>query len=131
MQQWGPPKVKLHLPPQYGVHLLAWGADPAGGWWALITWEHYMARHFETPQRVWCSAWAAATYVERVDDEDYTRVPRIRLDADPRWWPTPPGPKLAHYGVLSADTKLEPPKGYRWDQPPLQQPPLTTGVDQT
>lgn len=116
-QRFGPPKVRLHLPPQYGAHLLAWGADPAGAWWALVTWERDMARAFEAPQQMWCSAWAPAAAVERVEDEDYTRVPRLRLDADPRWWPTPPGPKLGHYGVLSPDSTLEPPDGFRWCSP--------------
>jgi hypothetical protein len=116
---WGPPKVRLHLPPQYGVHLLAWGADPAGGWWALVTWERYMARSFEAPTQVWCSAWAPASAVERVEDEDYTRVPRLRLDADRRWWPPQPGPRLGHYGVLSADSPLDPPSGFRWCSPRL------------
>ena len=116
--QWGPPKIQLQLPPQYGVHLLAWGCDPGGGWWALVTWERFIAHHFEAPTRLWCTAWAAARYVGQVEHEDYGRVPRVRLDQDPRWWPTPPGPmKLGHFGVLDADTNLDPPEGDRWTSP--------------
>lgn len=116
VHSWGPPKVRLELPPQYGVHLLAWGADPDGAWWALVTWERYIAHHFEAPQQLWCSAWAPAATVQRVEHEDYSRVPRLRLDGDRRWWPTPPGPKLGHYGLLTGD-ELEPPEGYRWCSP--------------
>lgn len=47
----------------------------------------------------------------------YARVPRLRLDADRRWWPPPPGPRLGHYGVLSADSALDPPEGFRWCSP--------------
>lgn len=117
MQQWGPPRVRLRLPPQHGVHLLAWGCDAAGRWWALLTWQRHIARGFEAPTELWCTAWAAARYVEPVEHEDYTRVPRIRLDDDSRWWPTPPGPRLGHFGVLEQDTPLDPPEGYRWTSP--------------
>jgi hypothetical protein len=41
-----------------------------------------MARNFETPTRVWCSAWTASAHVTRADSEDYSRMPRVRLDAD-------------------------------------------------
>lgn len=41
--------MRLTVPPQHGVHLLAWGADPAGQWWALVTWERYIAHGFESP----------------------------------------------------------------------------------
>jgi hypothetical protein len=54
--EWGPPRVRLSVPPQYGAHLLAGGTDPTGRWWGLVTWERYMARGFEAPTRVWCSA---------------------------------------------------------------------------
>ena len=116
--EWGPPKIRLQLPPQYGVRLLAWGCDPAGSWWALVTWERFIAHHFESPRQLWCTAWAAARYVKRVEHEDYARVPRVRLDEDRRWWPTPPGPmKLGYFGVLEADTNLDPPEGFRWTAP--------------
>jgi len=115
--EWGPPRVRLSVPPQYNVHLLAWGADPAGEWWALVTWERYMARGFESPTRVWCSAWTSRAHVGQVENEDYSRVPRVRLDDDQRWWPTPPGPRAGHYGLLEADTPLDPPTGFRWCNP--------------
>ena len=81
MQPWGPPRVRLELPPQHGVHLLAWGADPGGAWWALVTWERYIAHHFEAPQQLWCTAWAPAAAVQRLEHEDYSRVPRLRKRA--------------------------------------------------
>lgn len=109
--------MQLSVPPQYGVHLLAWGVDPAGGWWALLTWERYMAHGFESPTQIWCSAWTNSAHVSRIDTEDYTRVPRVRLDADHRWWPPPVGPRRGHYGLLDADTPLDPPDGYRWCNP--------------
>ena len=108
--EWGPPRVRLSVPPQYGgVHLLAWGADPAGEWWALVAWERYMARGFEAPTHVWCSAWTNRAHVDQVDTEDYSRVPRARLDADRRWWPSPPASRPGYYGVLETDTTLDPP----------------------
>lgn len=109
--------MRLELPPQYGVHLLAWGADPDGSWWALVTWERYIAHHFEAPQQLWCSAWAPAAAVQRVEHEDYSRVLGLRLDSDARWWPTTPGPKIGHYGILTAHSGLEAPEGYRWCNP--------------
>lgn len=115
--EWGPPRVRLGVPPQHGVHLLAWGSDPAGRWWALLTWERHIARNFEAPTELWCSGWAAAQYVERIEHEDYGRVPRVRLDDDPRWWPIPPGPRLGYFGVLERGTALDPPDGYRWTSP--------------
>src|SRR5664279_6148352 len=107
--EWGPPRVRLSVPPQYGVHLLAWGADPAGEWWALVAWERYMARGFEAPTHVWCSAWTNRAHVDQVDAEDYSRVPRVRLDDDRRWWPSPPASRPGYNGVLEADTALDPP----------------------
>jgi hypothetical protein len=109
--------VRLSVPPEHGVHLLAWGADPAGSWWALVTWERYIARSFEAPTQVWCSAWTASAHVAQVATEDYSRVPRLRLDADQRWWPSPPAPRLGYFGVLAADTPLDPPSGFRWCAP--------------
>lgn len=93
------------------------GLGRGPGRWALLTWERYMARHFEAPQQLWCSAWAPAGAVQRVEHEDYTQVPRLQLDGDQRWWPTPPGPKLGHYEVLRADSELAPPDGFRWCSP--------------
>ncbi len=116
--EWGPPRVQLTVPPQYGVHLLAWGITPVGEWWALVTWERYMARGFEAPTQVWCSAWTNHQHIRPVDTEDYTRVPRVLLDRDQRWWPPPPGPpRRGHYGLLAADTDLAAPAGFRWCAP--------------
>lgn len=115
--EWGPPRVRLSVPPEHGVHLLAWGIDPAGEWWALVTWERYVARGFEAPMRLWCSAWTRAQHLAQVEHEDYTRLPRLRLDDDQRWWPAPPGPRPGHYGILDATTALEPPDGMRWCTP--------------
>jgi hypothetical protein len=72
-----------------------------------VTWERYTARGFESPTRVWCSAWTYRERVHQVDTEDYSRVPRVRLDGDQRWWPAPPEPRLSHYGVLEAGTALD------------------------
>lgn len=115
--EWGPPEVRLNVPPQYGVHLLAWGADPAGQWWALVTWERYMAHNFEQPTQIWCSGWTSCSHLARVEDEDYSRVPRIVLDSDRRWWPPPPGPRGLHYGLIDESTELTPPERYRWCAP--------------
>jgi hypothetical protein len=117
MGEWGPPKVRLSVPPTYGVQLLAWGTDPAGEWWALVTWERFVAAGWETPTQVWCSGWTSSSHVGRVEDEDYTRVPRVRLDADQRWWPSPPGPGGVHYGLLDSTTPLDPPAGFVWKTP--------------
>lgn len=76
-----------------------------------------MARGFESPTQVWCTAWTEAWHVSAVEHEEYGRVPRVRLDEDERWWPTPPGQKLGHFGVLDAETVLDPPKGWRWCSP--------------
>jgi hypothetical protein len=114
---WGPPKVRLAVPPQHGAHILAWGLDPAGEWWALVIWEKYMARGWETPTQTWCSGWTSCQHVGRYADEDYAGVPRVHLDDDPRWWPPPPGPRGVHYGVIDASTSLDPPSGYQWRTP--------------
>lgn len=82
-----------------------------------MTWERFIAHHFEAPTQLWCTAWAAAICVEKVEHEDYGRAPRVRLDQDPQWWPPPPGPRLGHFGVLEDDTTLDPPEGYRWASP--------------
>src|SRR5664279_5569825 len=68
-----------------------------------------MARGFEAPTQVWCSAWTSRAHVDQVDTEDYSRVPRVRLDDDRRWWPSPPASRPGYYGVLEADTALDPP----------------------
>jgi len=48
-------------------------------------------------------------HVDQVENEDYSRVPRVRLDDDRRWWPSPPASRPGYYGVLEADTTLDPP----------------------
>lgn len=115
--EWGPPRVRLSVPPQHGVHLLAWGADPTGQWWALVTWERYIARGFEAPTQIWCSAWTSSAHVDQIDTEDYSRVPRVRLDIDRRWWPLPPAARIGYFRVLDEKTSLDPPDGFRWCNP--------------
>jgi hypothetical protein len=105
------------VPPQYGAHLVAWGADPGGRWWALVTWERHLARGWETPEQVWCSGWTDSVHVAQVDGEDYSRVPRIRLDSNPEWWPAPPGPRGVHFGILEPGAPLDAPEGLRWCSP--------------
>jgi hypothetical protein len=109
--------VRLSVPPSYGRHLRAWGIDPVGEWWALVVWERHMATGWETPTEVLCSAWTSAGHVGQVEHEDYSRLPRVRLDADREWWPPPPGPPGVHHGVLDATTSLDPPAGYLWKTP--------------
>lgn len=105
------------MPADWGTHLVAWGRDPSGRWWALLVWERHAARGFEALRQVWCSGWASCEYVERVADEDYSRVPRVLLDADARWWPPPTGSPGLHYGTLTADVAVAPPDGLRWCAP--------------
>lgn len=105
--EWGPPRIRLSVPPQYNAHLLAWRADPTGEWRALVTWERY-------------GPWVRVPDTGLVLglDKPCTRlpgrerglqpVPRVRLDDDRRWWPTTPGPRAGHYGILDADTTLQP-----------------------
>ena len=88
--RWGPPRVHARVPGEYGTRLVAWGRDPDGGWWALLVWGRHVARGFEAPKEVLCSGWVSGAYVGRVPGEDYSRVPRVVLDADARWWPAPP-----------------------------------------
>lgn len=114
---WGPARVGTRVPPEHGTHLVAWGRDPAGRWWALLVWERHVARGFEAPRQVWCSGWAACEHVDRVEAEDYSRVPRVLLDTDAQWWAPPLGPPGLHYGALEPNSALDPPDGLRWCAP--------------
>lgn len=43
--------------------------------------SHLGASHrpgLEAPTQIWCSAWTNRAYVDQVETEDYSRVPRVR-----------------------------------------------------
>jgi hypothetical protein len=108
------PRVRLTVGRGYG-DLELWGRTPDGQWWALVSWEGWIAHGFERARSVQCAGWAAAEHVMPAPAVNYDRVTRIALDEDPTAWPRPPGG--LYYGVLTAGQKPEPPDGMRWSQP--------------
>lgn len=51
------------------------------------------------PRRDPIPGWTSCTHVAHVEHGDYSRVRRVRLDADQRWWPAPGEPRAGRYGV--------------------------------
>lgn len=60
------------------VFLLAWKRDKYGRWWGHVAW---LAREQVTWRGV--DVWMLADDLERVDGEDYRRVPRRFADDSP------------------------------------------------
>ena len=110
-----PPRVRLTVGRGYG-DLELWGRTPDGRWWALVSWEGWIAHAFERARSIHCAGWAAAEQVMPSPAVNYDRVTRITLDQDPGAWPKPPAAVL-YFGVPTAGEKLEPLEGMRWSQP--------------
>jgi hypothetical protein len=79
------------VPPWTG-DLDVWGRDVDGEWCALIVWWVVQATSLDTgrPGPVSCAAWVLGRCVEQPQQPvEYLEVRRMRLGAEPAWWPAP------------------------------------------
>jgi hypothetical protein len=112
-------EVRLAIPPGHG-QLRLWGRR-GEDWYALIEWHQQCQDHRVEHHRgvIFCTAWAAAEHVARIDGEDYRNIPRIRLPSDPQLWPTrlragqPSFPCDYYVGLLDG-YPVAPPPGVTW-----------------
>jgi hypothetical protein len=87
--------------------LHAWGRDPQGTWWALVSWSVYG----QLPGgngHVWCSAWLPAVQIEQSANRDERQktvdIPWLDLPADRATWPTVrtrAANRWHHYGAIT------------------------------
>lgn len=112
-------EVRLVIPPGHG-QLRLWGRS-GDSWYALIEWHAQCEDHRVNQHRgvVFCTAWAAAEHVKKIDGQDYRNTPRIQLSDDPQRWPTrlragTHSPPSDYYlGVLDGGPVAAPP-GVTW-----------------
>lgn len=98
--------------PQALADLVAWGRDPAGEWWGLITWEFRVvagSRHTV----VQCSAWVPAQTLRPSEYEKphYPGIARFALVSSGDAWPAlvwPRGTDSHHFGRLTAAVSAVP-----------------------
>jgi hypothetical protein len=90
--------------------LLAWGVEPAGSWWALITWSSDYQRP-DQPARF--SAWVPARELTPslypAQQRAYRDVLRVQLTADQASWPWPwtrGGVWWRHFGATADPGQL-------------------------
>jgi hypothetical protein len=82
------PWVELDIPPRR-AQLVRWGRDPDGDWHALLWWiESYrlIARDDVHGTRLELTAWTNAAHVRQLPDQDYSRIRRVELGANPARW---------------------------------------------
>jgi hypothetical protein len=81
------PRVRVLIPPQRLVQLLAWirpEDDGGRGWWACVAWTEP-----GPSELVLRTGWVAAKHVMRAPGDEYRGVPRMRLPGEPAGWPVP------------------------------------------
>jgi hypothetical protein len=108
-----PARVRLTVGRGYG-DLRIWGRTPDGRWWAMVTWEGWLAHGFEAASPTQCAGWASSDFVLRSPGVNYENIPRVVLDEDQSAWPPPSGG--LYFGVLTPGQRLDPPEGMRWSQ---------------
>jgi hypothetical protein len=115
------PFVKLNCPSQ-SAYLRLWGRSPAG-WFGLVRWDEPTLDHRTGVGRrgtLFCTAWVPATMISPWGEHtDYGQIERVKLGADPQYWPTLMRNKQASHpddfylGLLDG-SEIAPPPGIQW-----------------
>jgi hypothetical protein len=106
------PRIIALLPDVLG-DLLAWGRNPDGCWWGLVTWEHRVMTPGVLGGYVYYSAWMPATTLRPSRYESvliqYEKVVRLNLPAKRRVWPRPADRHdrdTVHYGAVVTEAPV-------------------------